>query len=278
MGLIKTIKRALYYIVRGVPVIQTYANIKCLTPSQKLKGKRILITGGGRGLGFSMAKKFVEEGADVVISGRNKNKLEESAKQIGCKYIVYDNNNIGGMSKLIDSVDGMLGGVNCLVNNAGISLHEESFLDVTEEQYDMQFDVNLKGGFFLTQNFIRKQIQNGEEGIKNVLFVSSETSMTVDERPYGLTKAALNSLVQGLACKFINKGFRINAIAPGITASEMTGFDPHGDLYLSANPTKRAYLPEEVAEIAAFLLCDASNTLNGQIIYTNEGRTINTRW
>ena len=166
MEIIDIIKRALYYIVRGVPVIQTYANIKCLTPSQKLKGKRILVTGGSRGLGFSMAKKFVEEGAEVVISGRNKEVLEESAKQIGCEYIAFDNCNIEGMANFMDSVDEILGGVNCLVNNAGISLHEASFLDVTEEQYDMQFDINLKGGFFLTQNFIRKHINKEEKETK----------------------------------------------------------------------------------------------------------------
>ena len=141
-----------------------------------------------------------------------------------------------------------------------------------------QFDINLKGSFFATQHFINRCIKRNNTEIFKILFVSSETSMTVDERPYGLTKAALNSLIQGLACRFIDKGFRINAVAPGITASEMTGFKEDGDLFISLNPTKRVYLPEEVAEIASFILCDASNTLNGQIIYTNEGRTINTRW
>ena len=101
--------------------------------------------------------------------------------------------------------------------------------------------------------------------------------MTVDERPYGLTKAALNSLVQGLAYRYVNKGYRINAVAPGVTISDMVGGDANGDLRYG-NITHRYYLPEEVAEVASFLLSDASNCLNGQILVCNEGKTINARW
>ena len=102
--------------------------------------------------------------------------------------------------------------------------------------------------------------------------------MTVDERPYGLTKASMNSLVQGLAYRFISEGYRINAVAPGVTVSDMVRAKANGDLTCGYNVTKRYYLPEEVAEVACFLLCDASNCLNGQILVCNEGKTINARW
>jgi 3-oxoacyl-[acyl-carrier protein] reductase len=278
MRVFSVIKRGLYYIVRGVPVVQTYAKINYLSPSDKLRGKKVIVTGGGKGLGFAMAKRFVSEGADVVIIGRKESVLKDSAKKIGCKYLVYDIRDIQGMESIINKADEMLNGLNCLVNNAGISLHEDSFLDVSESQFDEQFDINLKGVFFFTQQFIKHVNQKETDGMKKILFVSSETGMTVDERPYGLTKAALNSLIQGIACKFVKDGFRINAVAPGITASDMTGIKENGDLYLSISPSERAYLPDEVAEIASFLLSEAANILNGQIIYTNEGRTINTRW
>ena len=172
----------------------------------------------------------------------------------------------------------MLEGVNCLVNNAGISLHENGFLNVQPSQFDMQFDTNLKGSFFLTQAFIKKCKANKIDNIKNILFTSSETSMTVDERPYGLTKAALNSLIQGLAYRYVNEGYRINAIAPGVTISDMVGKKDDGDLTYPGNITGRYYRPEEVAEIACFLLSDVSNCLNGQILVCNEGKTINARW
>lgn len=277
MSIKSKIKHIISFILHGEKA-PTIAKISYLNPNNQLVGKKIIITGGGRGLGFAMAKKFKSEGAEVLIAGRNEKTLKSSAEEIGCRFLVLDMQNVESFQDFIDEADKILGGVNCLVNNAGISLHENGFLDVSPNQYDSQFDTNLKGPFFLTQCFIKKCNDNRSDVTKNILFTSSETSMTVDERPYGLTKAALNSMIQGIACRFIKDGYRINAIAPGITASEMTGFDSSGDITLKINPTGRVYLPEEVAEIASFLLSDASNCLNGQILYCNEGRTINTRW
>lgn len=278
MGKKKTLKKMLREFFRKWLGITVTADIHYMEPSGKLKGKRIIVTGGGRGLGYAMAKKFKEEGAQVLIAGRDVKTLRESAERIGCKFLQLDVQDTGTFASFMDEADKMLGGVNCLVNNAGISLHEKGFLAVSPAQFDLQFNTNLKGGFFLAQAFIRKCKVNGLEGIKNILFTSSETGMTVDERPYGLTKAALNSLLQGLAYRYVNEGYRVNAIAPGVTISDMVGKRDDGDLTYAGNITGRYYLPEEVAEIACFLLSDISNCLNGQILVCNEGKTINARW
>lgn len=278
MGKKKTLKKMLRKFLRKWLGITVTADIHYMEPSGKLKGKRIIVTGGGRGLGYAMAKKFKEEGAQVLIAGRDVKTLRESAERIGCKFLQLDVQDTGTFASFMDEADKMLGGVNCLVNNAGISLHEKGFLAVSPAQFDLQFNTNLKGGFFLAQAFIRKCKVNGLEGIKNILFTSSETGMTVDERPYGLTKAALNSLLQGLAYRYVNEGYRVNAIAPGVTISDMVGKRDDGDLTYAGNITGRYYLPEEVAEIACFLLSDISNCLNGQILVCNEGKTINARW
>lgn len=278
MDKLTILKRTLKYILKGVPKITVTAKISYLQPDRRLAGKHIIVTGGGRGLGFSMAKKFKEEGADVLIAGRNLDTLRKSADSIGCKYLQLDVQDIESFAPFIDKADQMLEGVNCLVNNAGISLHENGFLDVLPNQFDMQFDTNLKGAFFLTQAFIKKCKANKIDDTKNILFTSSETSITVDERPYGLTKAALNSLIQGLAYRYVNEGYRINAIAPGVTISDMVEKKDDGDLTYLGNITGRYYRPEEVAEIACFLLSDVSNCLNGQILVCNEGKTINARW
>ncbi len=270
------LKHAISFLLHG-ETKPIYAKISYISPCNQLKGKKVVITGGGRGLGLAMAKKFKSEGAEVLISGRNEQTLKRSSSEIGCQYLALDVQDTGSFRSFIDKADDMLNGINCLVNNAGISLHEDGFLDVSPSQFDAQINTNLKGCFFLTQAFIEKRHKRNTDGIKNILFTSSETSMTVDERPYGLTKAAMNSLVQGLAYKYVNEGFRINAIAPGVTVSEMTGGDANGDLRYG-NITHRYYLPEEVAEVACFLLSDASNCLNGQILVCNEGKTINARW
>ena len=100
----------------------------------------------------------------------------------------------------------------------------------------------------------------------------------MDFRPYGFTKAAINSMTQGLAYLFAKDNIRINAVAPGVTASDMTGINADGDIYLAYNRTERAYLPQEVAETACFLLSEASGCISGQIITCNNAKTINARW
>ena len=253
-----------------------YANISYLSPNKTLQGKKVVITGGGRGLGFSMAKKFVAEGAEVLIVGRNMKVLEESANKIGCKFLQLDVSNPSEFDACMEKAVDKLNGINVLVNNAGISLHENTFFDVTPETFDMQVDTNLKGAFFLTQTFIR-HIKNTETKAC-VLFVSSETGDTMDFRPYGFTKAAINSMVQGLAYLFAKEGIRVNAVAPGITASDMTRLSTEGDISYRGNISGRVYMPEEVAEVAAFLISDASGCVSGQIITCNNAKTINARW
>lgn len=276
MGLSIYIKRGIQYILHGEPNKTIKAEIFYLQPNDLLKGKRIIITGGGRGLGASMAEKFVKEGAEVLIVGRTEKTVKDTAERIGCKYLMLDVSKVDTFKEFIQQADELLGGVNCLVNNAGISLHEKTFFDVTPDTFNRQIDTNFKGAFFLTQEFIRKVKADGRKA--NVLFVSSETGDTMDFRPYGFTKAAINSMTQGLAYLFAKDNIRINAIAPGITASDMTGITEDGNLYLSSNHTDRAYLPKEVAETACFLLSDASGCISGQIFTCNNAKTINARW
>lgn len=270
------IKRGFKYVLNGTPIQNITADISYLQPNGRLSGKKIIVTGGGKGLGAAMATKFVSEGALVLISGRNEETLKEKAEQIGCQYLTLDVQKTDSLDKFIHDADRILGGVDCLVNNAGISLHEATFFDVTPETFDAQMATNLRGGFFLTQSFTKLLLHEKRKG--NVLFVSSETGETVDIRPYGFTKAAINSMVQGLACLFVKDGIRVNAVAPGITASDMTGLKADGNLFLECNAINRVYLPEEVAETACFLLSDASGCISGQVIVCNNGRTINSRW
>ena len=276
MPLKKYLKRGLRFMINGVPIKNITADISYLQPNSRLAGKKIIVTGGGKGLGAAMATKFISEGASVLISGRNEKTLREKAEQIGCKYLTLDVQATESLDKFIHDADNILGGIDCLVNNAGISIHEPTFFDVTPETFDAQIATNLRGGFFLAQSFTKMLLHEKRKG--NVLFVSSETGETADIRPYGFTKAAINSMVQGLACLLVKDGIRVNAVAPGITASDMTGFKADGNLFLGCNATERVYLPVEVAETACFLLSDASGCISGQVIVCNNGRTINPRW
>lgn len=275
MPIKEAIKRGLRYIINGVPNITLRASVSVLNPSSKLEGKKILLTGGSRGIGYAMAKKFVSEGAKVVITGRNEHSLKISAEELSCKYLVLDVTKTEEFEDAIERADNMLGRLNCLVNNAGISLHEPSFFDVTPQTFDKQINTNLRSDVFLIQCFIKHILKKGTGG-GNVLCVSSEVGELADNRPYGWTKTAINSVVRGLASNFAKDGIRINAISPGITCSEMTGITSN-NLYIRTNATERAYLPEEIAEISTFLLSDAAGCLSGQILVCNNAKTIYTR-
>lgn len=273
---IAVLKRAFRYIFRGVPVISIKAEIAISAPSEKLRGKNIIITGGGKGLGKSMAQKFVLEGANVLITGRDEEALVKTSSEIGCKYSVLDVQCPDSFDEFIGNAESKLGGLDILVNNAGISLHENHFFDVVPNGFDKQIATNFKGAYFLTQRFIKRLQELKKKG--SVLFISSETGETADFRPYGFTKAAVNSMVQGLAYLYAKEGIRVNAVSPGVTASEMTGFKADDNLYTDYNRIGRVYLPEEVAEVAAFLVSDISNCVSGQIIACNNAQSVNARW
>lgn len=272
----QVIRRAGKYILHGVPVNNITASIQVSQPERCFDGKHIIVTGGGRGLGYAIAKKLHSGGARVLISGRDENTLRQSAEEIGCNWLQLDVQNVEQFPAFITKAEEILGGLDCLVNNAGISLHESSFLDVTPDGFDRQFNTNLRGTFFLTQQFISFIERRGQDG-GVVLFISSETGDTVDLRPYGLSKAAVNSLVQGLAHAYASRNIRINAVAPGVTATDMTGVKSD-NLYYSDSTINRAYLPEEMAEVACFLLSDLSGCVSGQIITCNNAKTVNARW
>ena len=278
MSIRSILSRGIRYILHGTPVINVTASISTLEPSHSLDGRRIIITGGGRGLGLAMARQFINEGAQVLITGRDEKTLASTARDLGCLYDVLDVTRPELFEDFITRSANRLGGLDTLVNNAGISLHEKSFFDVTPSTFDAQIDTNFKGAFFLTQAFIRHlQSCNGGQPA-NILFISSETGDTMDCRPYGYTKAAINSMVQGLAYLFKKQHIRINAIAPGVTATDMTGAAKDGNLYAGEYGEGRVYLPVEVAQAATFLISPAAACISGQIITCNNAQTINARW
>lgn len=274
---IKTyISRGFRYILKGTPIHNVRANISTLAVSDVLKGKKIIVTGGAKGIGYAMAKRFIKDGADVLICGRSVESLKMASQELNCKYLSLDLINLDSFEQFIKDADEILEGVDTLVNNAGISLHESNYYEVTPDGFRQQFNTNLTGPYFLTQKFIETVIEANREAV--VLMVSSETGETCDYRPYGLTKVALNSLTKGIAYLYKKNGIRVNAISPGVTASAMTGFSETGNLSANDYGTGRIYLPEEVASVASFLVSDLAKCLSGQIICCNNANTINARW
>lgn len=277
---IKKIARIILQLGEVTPYVSVH--VSTVTDDNKLKDKNIVITGGSKGLGYSMAKKFIAQGANVIITGRNKSDLEKAVTELGkkCKGISCDASDVNNVHAFLLECNKLFSGViDCLVCNAGVSLHESDYTTVTIEGFDKQFDTNLRGTYFLAKAFLERKLSEGTNN-SSLLIISSETSNMAYDIPYGMTKAALNSLVAALSRRGYKEGIRVNAIAPGVTLSEMTASyakSEDGNLY-RRNAANRVFLPEEVAEVAAFILSDASKCISGEVIHTNAGNHHKVFW
>ena len=269
MGLKNDLRKGVKYLINSRRKV--YVNPAMTNLEDLYKNKVVLITGGGSGIGLEMARRFSLAGAKVIITGRNEEKLKKAVSTLSNTiYFQNDIQNISKQDELINFVFKKYEKINVLINNAGISKHEKDFLSVTEQDFDDQFNTNLKGSYFLTQKII-KRLNNEEKKDFTVLFISSERGNQCDFLPYGLTKVAINSLVGGLSCRFIEEGIRVNGIAPGVTSSDMVKIAKNGNLATNQYISGRYFRPEEVAEVALFLASDLAKCISGEIIHTNNG-------
>ncbi len=243
-----------------------------------LKGKNILITGGSSGIGFCLAEKCVALGANVLITGRNKEKLDDAVHKISStriQSIAWDVSDISELNKKLDVCEDLLGGeISVLVNNAGI-LDTTDFLEVLEEQWDKVYATNSKGLFFLTQAVCNRWMQNNLTNRK-VINISSQGGYVGATYPYRMSKWDVAGLTQGLGLKLCKKGIIVNGIAPGIVATAMQPMSKvqSDNIYCPHNPLQRFAMPEEISELGVFLISDASNFIVGQTILCDGGFSI----
>lgn len=270
------IYRAFRYIFKGIPNIEIKKNIVVTDKNRSLVGKRILITGANRGIGFEIAKKCVEFGGEVHILGRSEDKLIEAKNRIGrnCQCYVSDLSDEKCIPQIIEYCNEKE--INVLVNNAGISLHEKNCFEVTKDGFESQFKVNLEVPYFLSIEFANTLIQKSSTG--SIINLVSERGLYCDDIPYGLTKAALISFTKGFSRRVIDKGIRVNAVAPGVTATDMTGYNENDNLYNEYISGHRTFLPTEVAETVAFLISDMSECISGEIIACDQGNYMRCDW
>ena len=274
------IKRVATYLIKGVPQNITNVEVKVSNPNRCLKDRNIIITGGSRGLGFYIAQKSIQEGAKVLLTGRNEVTLKNAVNILGdaAKYIVFDASDINGIDVFIDKAVDIFHGekIDSLVSNAGVSYHEGCFRNVTDHGWDAQMNTNLKGNFFLVKKFV-EYLETFENKRGNIIVITSERAKRSDDIPYGLSKVATSSFIQAIAQQVIEEGIRINGVGPGVTASDMTGFKKGENMYAEWQSGKRIFMPEEVAEVVNFLLSDFSDCISGEIITCDQGRYIS-RW
>ena len=279
MGLIEYLKRGARFVLFGVPEYKTTVEIHVMESQNLLQVRNIIVTGGGRGIGYYVAKKSIDEGANVLITGRNEKTLKEAVGKLGehAQYVVSDVSKVKEIDSFLDKAKECFHGnkIDSLVSNAGISLHEGNFHNVTEEDWDIQMDTNLKGNYFLVKKFV-EYLEQQEDKNGNIVVITSERAKRPDDIPYGLTKVATSSFVQAIAHKVIAEGIRINGVGPGVTTSDMTGI-LRENIHAEWQVGKRCFVQEEIAEVVNFLLSDTSACISGEIITCNQGNHI-ARW
>ncbi len=256
MALKEYLKRGLHFIIKGGPVRNITPTIVTLAPNELLKGRCALITGGTSGIGYCIAKAFLDSGATVIITSRNNERLKTSCEKLAESYkdrifgIVLDNTKINIFEQVFRSAISLVGGryIDILVNNAGVLGGDIRTTSVAE--YDNVMNTNLRGVFFLSKLVGKYMRENGIEG--NILNIASSSSLRPAISPYLLSKWGIRGLTLGLARAFAPYGITVNGIAPGPTATPMLLKDTSKGL---ANDTilGRYALPEEIANMAVFL-------------------------
>jgi NAD(P)-dependent dehydrogenase (short-subunit alcohol dehydrogenase family) len=250
----------------------------------KLAGRRALVTGSGTGIGREIALEFAREGADVVLhyghSEKGATSAVEEIQGMGRRAAAFkaDFNRTEEAVELAEKAIRFLGGINCLVNNAGITMNKP-FLKTTLKQFDTLFGVNVRSPFFVTQRVVTYMAEHGGGTIINLTSIHGYQG-AAEHSAYAGTKGAIIAYTRTLGIEMAWKGIRINAIAPGwVTVDGHFKAQPHitpegyEDAARKIIPAARSGRPLDIAKLAVFLSSNAAEFIIGQTIIADGGTT-----
>ncbi|SHK18011.1 3-oxoacyl-[acyl-carrier-protein] reductase [Thermocrinis minervae] len=242
-----------------------------------LSGKKALVSGSTRGIGKAIALYLARAGADVIVTGRDKNRAQDVAQEIeketGTKAFGFELklDNPEAIKESYDEIEREVGPVDILVNNAGIT-KDKLFLRMSLEDWEEVLRVNLTGTFVLTSLVVKGMIKKRFGRIINISSVVGFTG-NVGQVNYSSTKAALVGFTKSLAKELANRNITVNLVAPGFIKTDMTQNLPEDlkESYLKNIPLGRFGEPEDVAGVVAFLCSPYADYITGQVIHVNGG-------
>ena len=237
-----------------------------------LRDKRVLITGGAGGIGRATTVRFLEEGCRVVVLDRDRNSLSQMEGELALSgSIQADVAAPEDLARAFDKLDGMLGGLDILINNAGISIRHR-FVDITPDEWRRVMDINLNGVFYVAQQAARR-MQAGEGGV--ILNMGSTNGLMGYPyyADYNASKAGVIELTRSMALE-LGPSIRVNAVCPGFILTPMQEAEYTLEMqqsFASKLPLNRLGRPEDVAALFAFLASDDAGFITGQSFVIDGG-------
>ena len=244
-----------------------------------LKGKRVLVSGGSRGIGKAAAQRFLEEGSDVFFCGHDESDVSTTIVELNplgkingmtCDVSLEDE-----VNRLVETAEAFLGGLDVLINNAGIAWQED-FLEITPDHWDRIMAVNLRGQFLVAQAVARRMVAVGNGGA--IINMSSTNGLVGEEQyaHYNASKGGILLLTKTMSLELGKQGIRVNALCPGyiLTPLNREIYPPQVvEAYIDEKiPLKRAGKPEDVAAAYAFLASDDAAFIHGTGLVIDGGQ------
>jgi NAD(P)-dependent dehydrogenase (short-subunit alcohol dehydrogenase family) len=241
--------------------------------------KLAIITGGASGLGLATTQKFVENNIQTVIIGRDENKLKNAVAKFGqlCHYKVFDLNNIAGIPQLINEIVKEFATPGILVNNAGVN-QKKPFTEVTDADFQQIIQTNLTSVFVISREVTKHMITASSGSIINISSMASQYGIPY-VIAYTATKSAIEGMTRAMATELSPLGIRVNCVAPGFIATDMSAKALDNDperkhKALSRTPMGKLGTPEDIADAVFYLASDAAKYVTGVVLPVDGGNSI----
>lgn len=259
----------------------TYVKVIFVNPSERYKDKRVFVSGGSEGLGRAMAEAYMKEGAEVIVTGRSKEKLAKFSQEANTPKLhtlIWDATDYENYRKKFDEVITLMGHIDIFINNVGGGMSRyENWNQYSGEVLDKTYQINSKSMFLMCQMEGEYLIRNHIHG--NILNISSIAGYQKLFDPYSVAKWSVHSLTGGLAKILIKHDIVVNGIAPGtcLTSNPALpkGRDFEDNAYFEGQPSKRFTMPEEIAKAALFLTSGEARQIVGYILPIDGGVVVN---
>jgi NAD(P)-dependent dehydrogenase (short-subunit alcohol dehydrogenase family) len=251
----------------------------------KLDGKKAVVTGASGGIGYAVAIALAQAGADVIVHYHSNKKSADELVEIirnysrNCFSVQADVSDYSEVNQMASLIEEKWGGVDILFNNAGIGLTVDPEKS-TKEQWTKVIDTNLNGLFYCAQAFGKIMIKNGGGSIINTGSMSADIINRPEEVSYSVSKAGVHNMTKGLAACWAKYNIRVNAIAPGYIATEMSLPEMRNRpewverYWLDWTPQRRVADPKELAGLVIYLASDAASFVTGSIMTIDGGFTV----